>query len=97
LLDSRVGKWRTPEISRPQDAATNALKTGPTYRPDLTTGKPLRITNMAVYGTTIKKEFTRTSAPILSVTVRQNDLSELTYALIDTGCEGYAFIDKEYA
>jgi hypothetical protein len=52
---------------------------------------------MAVHGTTIEKEFTRTSAPILSVTVRQNDLSEPTYALIDTGCEGYAFIDKEYA
>jgi predicted aspartyl protease len=52
---------------------------------------------MAVYGTTIEKEFTRTSVPILSVTVRQNDLSELTCALIDTGCEGYAFIDKEYA
>ena len=52
---------------------------------------------MAVYGTTIEKEFTRTSAPILSVTIRQNDLSEPTYALIDTGCEGYAFIDKEYA
>jgi predicted aspartyl protease len=63
----------------------------------LTTGKPLRITNMAVHGTTIKKEFTRTSAPILSVTVQQNDLSEPTCALIDTGCEGYAFIDKEYA
>jgi hypothetical protein len=28
--------------------------------------------------------------------VRQNDLSEPTCALIDTGCEGYAFIDKEY-
>jgi predicted aspartyl protease len=52
---------------------------------------------MAVHGTTIEKEFTRTSAPILSVTVRQNDLSELTCALIDTGYEGYAFIDKEYA
>jgi hypothetical protein len=52
---------------------------------------------MAVHGTTIEKEFTRTSALILSVTVRQNDLSEPTYALIDTGCEGYAFIDKEYA
>jgi hypothetical protein len=52
---------------------------------------------MAVYGTTIKKEFTRTSAPILSVTVRQNDLSEPTCTLIDTGCEGYAFINKEYA
>jgi hypothetical protein len=86
-----------PEISCPQDAAINALKTGPTYRPDLTTGKPLRITNIAVYSTTIEKEFTRTSALILSVTVRQNDLSELTCTLIDTGCEGYAFIDKEYA
>ena len=52
---------------------------------------------MAVHGTTIKKEFTRTSAPILSITVRQNDLSEPTRALIDTGCKGYAFIDKEYA
>ena len=52
---------------------------------------------MAVYGTTIEKEFTRTSAPILSVTVRQNDLSEPTYTLIDTRCKGYAFIDKEYA
>ena len=52
---------------------------------------------MAVHGTTIEKEFTRTSAPILSVTIRQNDLSEPTCALIDTGCEGYAFIDKEYA
>jgi hypothetical protein len=86
-----------PEISYLQDAATNALKTGPTYRPSLTTGKPLRITNMAVHGTTIEKEFTRTSAPILSVTVRQNNLSEPTCVLIDTGCEGYAFIDKEYA
>jgi hypothetical protein len=85
-----------PEISCPQDVAINTLKTGPTYRPDLTTGKPLRITNIAVYSTTIKKEFTRTSAPILSVTVRQNDLSKLTCTLIDTGCEGYAFIDKEY-
>ena len=63
----------------------------------MTTRKPLRITNIAVYSTTIKKEFTRTSAPILSVTVRQDDLSEPTYALIDTRCEGYAFIDKEYA
>ena len=52
---------------------------------------------MAVLGTTIEKEFTRTSAPILSVTIRQNDLSEPTCALIDTGYEGYAFIDKEYA
>jgi len=52
---------------------------------------------MAVYSTMIKKEFTRTSALILSVTVRQNDLSKPTCALIDTGCEGYAFIDKEYA
>ena len=86
-----------PEISRPQDAAINALKTRPTYRPDLTTGKPLCITNIAVHSTMIKKEFTCTSALILSVTVRQNDLSEPTYALIDTGCEGYAFIDKEYA
>jgi hypothetical protein len=51
---------------------------------------------MAVYGTTIEKEFTRTLAPILSVTIRQNDLSEPTCALIDTRCEGYAFIDKEY-
>ena len=86
-----------PKISRPQDVAINVLKTRPTYRPDLTTGKPLRITNIAVYSTTIKKEFTRTLAPILSVTVRQNDLSEPTYTLIDTKCEGYAFIDKEYA
>jgi hypothetical protein len=52
---------------------------------------------MAVHGTTIEKEFTRTSAPILSVTLSQGELSELTCALIDTGCEGYAFIDKEYA
>jgi hypothetical protein len=52
---------------------------------------------MAVYSTTIEKEFTCTSALILSVTVRQNDLSEPTCALINTGCEGYAFIDKEYA
>jgi predicted aspartyl protease len=52
---------------------------------------------MAVHSTTIEKEFTRTSAPILSVTVRQNDLSEPTCTLIDTGCEGYAFVDKEYA
>ena len=52
---------------------------------------------MAVLGTTIEKEFTRTSAPILSITVKQKDLSEPTCALIDTGCEGYAFIDKEYA
>jgi hypothetical protein len=52
---------------------------------------------MAIHSTTIEKEFTRTSALILSVTVRQNDLSELTCALIDTRCEGYAFIDKEYA
>jgi hypothetical protein len=51
---------------------------------------------MAVHGTTIEKEFTCTSALILSVTVRQNDLSEPTCALIDTRCEGYAFIDKEY-
>jgi predicted aspartyl protease len=46
---------------------------------------------------TIKKEFTCTSAPILSVTIRQNDLSKPTYALIDTGYEGYTFINKEYA
>jgi hypothetical protein len=62
----------------------------------LTTRKPLRITNIAVYSTTIKKEFTYTSAPILSIIVRQNDLSEPTYTLIDTGYKGYAFIDKEY-
>jgi hypothetical protein len=86
-----------PKISRPQNVATNALKTRSTYRPDLTTRKPLRITNIAVYGTTIEKEFTYTSALILSITVRQNDLSEPTCALIDTGCKGYAFIDKEYA
>ena len=51
---------------------------------------------MAVYSTTIKKEFTYTLALILSVIVRQNNLSEPTYTLIDTRCEGYAFIDKEY-
>ena len=62
----------------------------------MTTRKPLRITNIAVYSTTIKKEFTYTSAPILSIIVRQNNLSEPTYALIDTGYKGYAFIDKEY-
>jgi len=52
---------------------------------------------MAVHGTTIEKKFTRTSAPILSVTLTQNKISEPTCALIDTGCEGYAFIDQEYA
>jgi hypothetical protein len=85
-----------PKISRPQDVAINTLKTRPTYRPDLTTRKPLRITNMAIHSTTIEKEFTYTSAPILSVIVRQNNLSEPTYALIDTRYEGYAFIDNEY-
>ena len=63
----------------------------------MTTGKPLRISNMAIYGTTIEKEFSRTSAPILSVTVTQNQTCKPTCALIDTGCEGYAFIDKEFA
>jgi hypothetical protein len=86
-----------PKISRPQDTAINIPKTRPTYRPNLTTRKPLRITNIAVYDTMIEKEFTHTLALILSVTVRQNDISEPTYALIDTGYEGYAFIDKEYA
>jgi hypothetical protein len=52
---------------------------------------------MAVHGTMIEKEFTRTSAPILSVTLVQDQLLEPTYALIDTGCEGYAFINQEYA
>jgi hypothetical protein len=59
-----------PKISRSQNAAINILKTRSTYRPDLTTGKPLRITNIAVYGTTIKKEFTRTLVLILNIIVR---------------------------
>ena len=52
---------------------------------------------MAIHGIPIEKEFTRTSAPILSVSVVQDRKTELTCALVDSGCEGYAFIDREYA
>ena len=55
------------------------------------------MTNMAIHGTTIEKEFGRASAPILTVTLAQGELSESTCALVDTGCEGYAFIDLEFA
>jgi hypothetical protein len=52
---------------------------------------------VAIHGIPIEKEFTRTSAPILSVSVVQDRKTELTCALVDSGCEGYAFIDREYA
>jgi hypothetical protein len=50
-----------------------------------------------INGISIEKEFTRTSAPILSLELSQGQITEPTCALIDSGCEGYAFIDKEYA
>ena len=68
-----------------------------TPRTDTSPGKPLRISNVAIYGIPIEKEFTRTSAPILSVSIVQDQKTEFTCALVDSGCEGYAFIDREYA
>jgi hypothetical protein len=50
-----------------------------------------------INGISIKKEFTRTSAPILSLELSQGQITEPTCALVDSGCEGYASIDKEYA
>jgi hypothetical protein len=45
----------------------------------------------------IEKEFTRTSAPIIEISTIQNQNQKDTCALIDSGCEGYAFIDHDYA
>jgi hypothetical protein len=45
----------------------------------------------------IEKEFTRTSAPIIEVSTIQGSNQKDTCALVDSGCEGYAFIDPEYA
>jgi hypothetical protein len=45
----------------------------------------------------IEKEFTRTSAPIIEVSTIQGQNQKDTCALVDSGCEGYAFIDPDYA
>ena len=45
----------------------------------------------------IEKEFTWTSAPIIEVSTIQGSNQKDTCALVDSGCEGYAFIDLEYA
>lgn len=45
----------------------------------------------------IEKEFTRTSAPIIEVSTIQGQNQKDTCALVDSGCEGYAFIDHDYA
>jgi hypothetical protein len=45
----------------------------------------------------IEKEFTRTSAPIIEVSTIQDQNQKDTCALVDSGCEGYAFIDQDYA
>lgn len=45
----------------------------------------------------IEKEFTRTSAPIIEVSTIQGQNQKDTCALVDSGCEGYAFIDRDYA
>jgi hypothetical protein len=45
----------------------------------------------------IEKEFTRTSAPIIEVSTIQGQDQKDTCALVDSGCEGYAFIDQDYA
>ena len=50
-----------------------------------------------INGISIEKEFTRTSAPILSLELSQGQITEPTCALVDSGYEGYASIDKEYA
>ena len=68
-----------------------------TTRSDTSFAKPVRVSNLAIYGMPIEKEFTRTSAPIIEVSTIQGQNQKDTYALVDSGCEGYAFIDPEYA
>lgn len=68
-----------------------------TTRLDTSLAKPVRVSNLAIHGMPIEKEFTRTSAPIIEVSTVQGKNEKDTCALVDSGCEGYAFIDKDYA
>ena len=45
----------------------------------------------------IEKEFTRTSALIIEVSIIQGSNQKDTCALVDSSYEGYAFINLEYA
>lgn len=58
---------------------------------------PIRISNTAIYGAPIEEEFQRTRRPILKSTISIEGEEINTYSLLDSGCEGYAFIDLEWA
>jgi len=57
----------------------------------------LRISNAAIYGIPIEEEFQRSSAPILPSAIRIGQEEISTYSLLDSGCEGYSFVDLDWA
>jgi Zinc knuckle len=109
--ESRRLQVVTPSPARPLSAASSAsLSTtlsSPTYpgggdepgisRLQAQPPRTARISAASVHGLPVQEEYERSNMMILPANLESRDKTCLTYALVDSGAEGKAFIDESWA
>lgn len=65
--------------------------------PDSGSTLSVKISRMSIFEMPVEAEYQRARSPKLLTTVTSEHCSAETYSLLDTGCEGYAFMDYIWA